>query len=295
MARPEKTHLDYFPHDTDMSNDQKIEYLEAEHGIIGYGIYNKLLEKIYRSGYYLRFSKRDLSVMSRRTGASAEEIKSIIDLCVNENLFDKSKFKKYGILTSTGIQKRYIKACERRKNVEIIKDYLISDNGLLENIVLIDKPVDEFEDKVEVEEQESQKIKPASQKEKTKPPVKKRQKEYSEEANALYELFAKTLVINDQRNYIPKTDKSKQKWLTEFDLCRTSDNYEYWQIADIIVVFRFDDFWKDKFNTALKLRKKNKEDIKFIDYFWEKIKNKVEPPSGEDIEYINQAIKDLGE
>jgi hypothetical protein len=49
----------------------------------------------------------------------------IIDICLEENLFNKQLFKKYSILSSPSLQKRYIKGVERRASVELIKEYLL--------------------------------------------------------------------------------------------------------------------------------------------------------------------------
>ncbi len=49
MARPHKKGLDYFPHDTDAVNDEKIEALRALYGNDGYAFYFILLERIYRT------------------------------------------------------------------------------------------------------------------------------------------------------------------------------------------------------------------------------------------------------
>ena len=49
MARPPKEGLDYFPHDTDAVNDEKIEALRALYGNDGYAFFFILLERIYRS------------------------------------------------------------------------------------------------------------------------------------------------------------------------------------------------------------------------------------------------------
>ena len=38
MSAPNKEGLDYFSHDAGLSSDAKVEYLESDHGITGYGI-----------------------------------------------------------------------------------------------------------------------------------------------------------------------------------------------------------------------------------------------------------------
>ena len=62
-------------------------------------------------------------------------------LALSEHLFDSVVFQRCGILTSTGIQKRYIEACSRRSSIELCKEFVlinISDN---EKIKLIDADI----------------------------------------------------------------------------------------------------------------------------------------------------------
>ena len=66
MARPQKEGLDYFPLDTDIAEDEKILYLEAETGLEGFAIYVKLLSTIYRNSYYMMRTETQLSIYSRR-------------------------------------------------------------------------------------------------------------------------------------------------------------------------------------------------------------------------------------
>jgi hypothetical protein len=49
MARPPKSGLDYFPHDTDASSDDKLEALQLLYGNDGYAFYFKLCERFYNS------------------------------------------------------------------------------------------------------------------------------------------------------------------------------------------------------------------------------------------------------
>ena len=76
------------------------------------------------------------------------------------------------------------------------------------------------------------------------------------------------------RNTLPErlwpTNGQKERWLDVIDKCIRLDGYKPEQIEEIIDRFRNDPFWKTNFMTPLKLRKKNSEGIKYIDYFWEK-------------------------
>ena len=56
---------------------------------------------------------------------SKEKIDEFIKFCLEINIFDKKLYSQYSILTSRGIQKRYFTVCKRRKEIEIIKEYLL--------------------------------------------------------------------------------------------------------------------------------------------------------------------------
>lgn len=123
MARPKKQGLDYFP--LDVNVDNKIEILESEYGILGFGFIIRLFQKIYSNGYYLEWNQYSAILLKKEIGMSKEKINEFIDFCLEINIFDKKLYSKYNILTSRGIQKRYFTVCKRRKEIEIIKEYLL--------------------------------------------------------------------------------------------------------------------------------------------------------------------------
>ena len=127
---PYKKGLNYFSHDTVLSNDIKIEYLEAETGLIGYAIYLKLLELIYRDeGYYIKFDHKHKKLFAKRVNIVLEKLDKIIDVCLEEDLFNQNLFNKYNILTSKSIQKRYLRGCDRRNSINVIKEFFLLDNN----------------------------------------------------------------------------------------------------------------------------------------------------------------------
>jgi len=101
MARPLKEGLKYFPHDTDMSADDKMRRLEAKYGILGYGIYCKLLEKIYSSGGKFKIkNSEDFQYFSKIWHCKdSAELRSIIKSMISLELLDKD-------FLSNGIKKR---------------------------------------------------------------------------------------------------------------------------------------------------------------------------------------------
>lgn len=126
MSRNNKTGLDYFSHDTDMSNDIKLKFIKAKHGLIGYAVYNKLLEEIYRdNGYYLEINDRYIILFSDENKIEVDVCKDIINDCINEKLFNINLYNVYSILTSRRIQENYLKGSERRKSITLISEYLL--------------------------------------------------------------------------------------------------------------------------------------------------------------------------
>jgi hypothetical protein len=123
MARPFKTGLDYWSHDVDMSNDDKVQLLELEHGLEGYAVMNKLYERIYSNGYYAVFGEREQKLFARNTGTDAVKVQAILGTCLELGIFDKGMHERYGILTSSGIQKRYFVASKRRECITVEQEY----------------------------------------------------------------------------------------------------------------------------------------------------------------------------
>jgi hypothetical protein len=134
MARPQKEGLDYFPHDVDMDQDDKVIMVTAKFGMEGYGVLNKLMQQIYKErGYYMEWSERDRHVFRNRVNVDINTLDGVINECIEWGFFDKGKFESYLILTSTGFQKRYIEATKRRKSVTMFSEYILVDiNEMIE-------------------------------------------------------------------------------------------------------------------------------------------------------------------
>lgn len=141
MARPQKVGLDYFPLDVDIDQDDKIALVEAQHGILGFGIIIKLLMKIYSEGYFYNWTEKEQILFSRRVNVDINTINVIIEDCSKWGMFSSELLNKYKILTSKGIQVRYFEATKRRQRVEVIKEYLLLGKSCLKDfdkVVLVD-------------------------------------------------------------------------------------------------------------------------------------------------------------
>ncbi len=133
MARPLKEGLDYFPFDVDFYEDLKIEDLSNEFGPLGESVYKRVLCLIYRDkGYYLEVDKAKLAVkliksIGNRWVRSKEQVIQVILYCAEIGLFDKDLLLR-GVITSVGIQKRYLKAKGRRPQINT-SYWLLDKNG----------------------------------------------------------------------------------------------------------------------------------------------------------------------
>lgn len=141
MARPIKEGLEYFPLDCDMDQDDKISLIEAQHGLIGFGVVIKLLMKIYKNSYFYEWTEKQQLLFSKKVNIDINQVNVIINDLIKWKFFNKELYDKFNILTSSGIQKRYLAAVGRRQKVKILKEYLLLDKELInvyKNLVIVD-------------------------------------------------------------------------------------------------------------------------------------------------------------
>lgn len=73
--------------------------------------------------------------------------------------------------------------------------------------------------------------------------------------------------------YQPKTESQKSKWIDVLDKIERIDNYDLRLVYKCCKELRADAFWSNNFLSLLKLRNKDKNDIKYIDRFMDKFSN----------------------
>lgn len=132
-----KRGIDYFSFDVDFFEDEKIQFISARFGIKGEIFIIRLLTRIYRVGYYIHWDDDAAFLFSKVAGRgeiAPDLANSIVHELVKRGFFNKSLFNSFRILTSRGIQERYLKACERRKFVEVDQKYLLVDPQNFKNI-----------------------------------------------------------------------------------------------------------------------------------------------------------------
>lgn len=129
MARPQKSGLDYFPLDIDFFTDDKIKFIRARFKAKGTDVTVRLLCKIYRNGYFLKWDDDTALVFSSFDcdDCTVGLANDVVEELVKRGFFDEDIFNRFDVLTSKGIQKRYLSAFSERKEVHIIRDYWLCD------------------------------------------------------------------------------------------------------------------------------------------------------------------------
>ena len=139
MGRPLKTGLDFFSTDIDMDEDDKIiDFLEKIGTNAGIGAIWQLLNAIYKQGYYLEWNNSILKKLCRKKHLDRNEIEQAIEYLTGSNMtysqrqenpvfFNYELYKTHRILTSKGIQKRYLIAAARRAQIIFDQRFILLD------------------------------------------------------------------------------------------------------------------------------------------------------------------------
>lgn len=136
MARPIKQGLSYFPFDVSFFSDRKVRKIIRGCGPGSPTILICLLCNIYEDqGYYILWDEELPFDIADTVGVSEGAVKELIKKAVDVDFFDKEMFEKEHILTSRGIQSRFIESTRKRKDVTIKKEYwIISGNNSVNDV-----------------------------------------------------------------------------------------------------------------------------------------------------------------
>ena len=130
MSRPKKDGVEYFSVDVDFFEDDKIKLLRAEFGAKGVYILMYLLCQIYKNGYYISWNDDKCLHVSDGAGCGCTPgfVQEFINGCFKRSFFDKGVFEMFGILTSRGIQRRFLYAVMTRPEIRVIQEYFLLDD-----------------------------------------------------------------------------------------------------------------------------------------------------------------------
>ncbi|MCH7759418.1 DUF4373 domain-containing protein, partial [Patescibacteria group bacterium] len=77
MARPQKRSIDYYP--LDCALNDSVKFIEAKHGIAGFGTLVKLWSKIYSgAGYYCHWDEKTMYLFSKEIGVDIDTLNDIL-------------------------------------------------------------------------------------------------------------------------------------------------------------------------------------------------------------------------
>ena len=126
MARQIEIGIKYFPFETGIFSDRKIKKLLLTFGAKGFLVYIFVLCEIYKDkGYYIQCDDDFLLDIAYSLNLPETVVKEIISFCVSNVLFDKRVFDVEKVLTSSGIQKRFLEI-KKRSNVSVLNNLRIN-------------------------------------------------------------------------------------------------------------------------------------------------------------------------
>ena len=263
MARPVKEGLDYFELDCHM--EEKVRLIQAEFGLKGFAIVVKLYQKIYGGfGYYCEWNEDSLLLFMSENGVSSRDEKNLISeivaACIRRNIFSEKLFKEFGILTSYGVQKRYLNAVSRREKVELIKEYLLISVGKNQYNVCI-KSINVDRNSVNVcSNSQSREEKSREDNNIVATPAEPKPATVSFQDGS-FEIRCVDMIINSclktfPNSKVPRTISEKQKWAIEIDRMKRIDKRSEEDIVNALDYAITDSFWQTNIRSAKKFREK---------------------------------------
>ena len=261
--------------------DGKLELFIAENGAEGFGILVILWRLIYKEeGYYIKCDN-DLVLRIRRASLShTETIENVISNALKRGIFDKDMHENHGILTSGGIQRRYLTITERRKKVKVIQDFLLVDVCEYKNLFIVNiNPKDTgFSAQRKVKESKGKNTSASIDMSEGEDQIKSfpnafLESPYRGEAYDFADWF---------RTLTPESVMfDRDDWAQVWEQLRRVDGRQNPDEMKLAIQWaRADPFWSTNFYSPLKLRKRNGDKVMYIDIFLAKMKQAKYPEYG---------------
>ena len=124
MARPTAKGVEYFPLNVNFISDLKVRKLLLSCGAQSIAVLIYLLSTIYKDeGYFVEIHEDEIDLIALDVNVTPEFVLEVINKACEVRLFDVNLYENFNILTSKGIQERYLKITERRKNSVVITQF----------------------------------------------------------------------------------------------------------------------------------------------------------------------------
>lgn len=139
MGRIARDGLDYFA--IDVNFDDNLMLFVAKHKMEGLGVLLQLWQKCYgQRGYYVEWSDDNVVLFAYSINIPVETLISMVETCFKVGIFHRGIWERHRILTSSGIQKRwllYVKNAKRQNtciNVNYDVSLFIPDEMLVDSV-----------------------------------------------------------------------------------------------------------------------------------------------------------------
>ena len=201
MARPLKQGLDYFPLDVGFLQDMKVRRIIKSCGASAISVLIWLLGSCYRDeGYYIWWTEDLPFIVADEIGVTEGCVQEVVKRALQVGFFDASMKEKHGILTSAGIQKRFLEVTSRRKAAFLRRDFALISVNVDNNSINV------CNNSINVYSNEQSKVK----KRKGKESKEKESKEKEEEKNVL---SSQDEIIQSYFSSNPELEKSIKRWM----------------------------------------------------------------------------------
>lgn len=196
MARPLKQGLDYFPLDVGFLQDMKVRRIIKSCGASAISVLIWLLGSCYRDeGYYIWWTEDLPFIVADEIGVTEGCVQEVVKRALQVGFFDAGMKEKHGILTSAGIQKRFLEVTSRRKAAFLRRDFALISINVDNNSINV------CNNSINVYSNEQSKVKKRKGKE---------SKEKEEEKNVLSSQDER---IQSYLSSNPELKKSIKKWM----------------------------------------------------------------------------------
>lgn len=126
MARPYKQGMDYYPLSVSFLDDIKVRRIMRACGPESISVLLTLLSYVYgEEGYYIEWNEDTSFIIADKVNLTDACVQEIVSKATEVGFFDEGLYSSHSVLTSSGIQRRFLDAVKRRTLVKLEKDILL--------------------------------------------------------------------------------------------------------------------------------------------------------------------------
>lgn len=126
MPKPFGEGLEYFQVDVDIHDHWKMELLRDKFKDAGVSFWLFTHCRLFNNSYYVELSDHFVDKFCNDVlEKPIEEFMAMLEFSVDHKIFYKPYYEEFGILTSRGIQARYLEISKRWARVKMIHDYVV--------------------------------------------------------------------------------------------------------------------------------------------------------------------------